>query len=67
MITYLLAVVFFAQAAETPPQIIAPAKDRESCLIEARKRNKEDPQMQLPSVRATGAEYACLQIVRDYV
>lgn len=67
MITYILAIVFFAQGADTAPVIIGPMADHETCMIEARKFNTMDKALHRPDVRKLGGEYACLKIIRDYI
>ena len=67
MITYFLALVLLKNLETTPPAIIEPMKDQESCMIEARKYNAGHPLMKDPQAQALGAEFVCLRIERDMV
>jgi hypothetical protein len=67
MITYILAVVFYADMQNRAPMPVGPFKSQDACFSEALKRNKTDPQLQRNDLRELGAEYVCLKIERSGV
>lgn len=62
MIEYILAVAFLNAMDARKPVMVAPHETRSSCMAAAEKANKTDPQMQIPEIRALGAEYVCLKV-----
>ena len=62
----ILALVAFGSPLEAPKLLEAFA-DHGACMVAADKRNRTDEALRTPALRAVGAEYACLKIVRGGV
>jgi len=66
MVLYILAFTLL-NVPEAAPELMAPHKSRESCMVAAAKLNNTDESLRSKGAREVGAEYVCLKIERTTI
>jgi hypothetical protein len=64
MVHYFLAVVFFAAIDQRAPAMLEYHTTADACYHRASQLNAMEPQLNLPHMRALGAEAVCLKVDR---